>query len=225
MYAVGNHRLLCGDSTKREDVERVLEGVDKYSVLTDPPYNIGFAYESIDDEMSKEEYAKFCQRYFENIVPRSVGAIITPGPKNERLYPEPRDKGIWVKPNATAGASCFYLRLAEPILFYGQFEAKRNTDVFEYSSGFTEELTAAQRAAGVEDKHPPAKSIPLWEELVKMLVPDIVLDIFGGNGTTMIVCQNLERKCRMIELSEAYCSVVLERMSLAFPGIKIERLK
>jgi hypothetical protein len=224
MFAVGNHRLICGDATDPEVIARVLDG-DEYSVLTDPPYNIGFTYEAIDDEMNAQEYAAFCRRFFDNIVPNSIGAIITPGPKNERLYPEPRDKGIWVKPNATAGASCFHLRLAEPIMFYGKFEAKRNTDVFEYSSGFDNKLTEVRQGAGVADKHAPAKSMPLWEELIKMLMPDVVLDIFGGNGTTMLACERLGRKCRMSELSEAYCAVILERMSTAFPALEIRRVE
>jgi DNA modification methylase len=223
MFSVGNHRLICGDSTDRDVIARVL-GAEAYSVLTDPPYNIGFNYESIDDEMNQQEYAAFCRKFFDNIVPNAIGAIITPGPKNERLYPEPRDKGIWVKPNATAGASCFHLRLAEPIMFYGKFEAKRNTDVFEYASGFTKELTDARCASGVADNHPPAKSVPLWQELIKMLSAGAVLDVFGGNGTTMIACQNMSRECRMVELSEAYCSLILERMSQAFPALEIKRL-
>jgi DNA modification methylase len=224
LWQIGEHRLICGDCTDAATVARVMDGVEKYSVLTDPPYNIGFTYEKIDDEMSKADYREFCRKFFDNIVPNSIGAIITPGPRNERLYPEPRDKGIWVKPNATAGASCFHLRLAEPIMFYGKFAEKRNTDVFEYSSGFSKELTAAQRAAGVADKHAPAKSVPLWEELIKMLVPDVVLDVFGGNGTTMLACENLDRKCRMVEMSEAYCAVILERMATAFPDLEIRKI-
>jgi hypothetical protein len=225
MFAVGDHRLICGDCTDPATVARVLAGT-RYSVLTDPPYNIGFKYEAIDDGMNRQEYAEFCRKFFDNIVPASIGAIITPGPRNERLYPEPRDKGIWVKPNATAGASCFHLRLAEPIMFYGKFEEKRNTDVFEYSSGFDKKLTEVRQGAGVADKHAPAKSMPLWEELIKMLVKDTaVLDVFGGNGTTMIACENLGRVSCTVELSEPYCAVILERMATAFPSLSIRRVE
>jgi hypothetical protein len=222
LWQIGERRLLCGDSTKREDVERVMGGENEYSVLTDPPYNIGFVYESINDKMETEEYKEFCEKYYSIISPDAIGVIITPGPKNERLYPEPRDKGIWFKPYAMAGASCFHTRHCEPILFYGKFTAKRNSDFFDYSSQFPEELHDAERRAGVTDKHAPAKSMPLWEELINM-TSGIILDVFGGTGTTMIVSQRMNRISRLIEISPAYCSVILERMSVAFPEIEIHR--
>jgi hypothetical protein len=222
LWRIGEHRLLCGDSTKREDVEKVLNG-EAYNILTDPPYNIGFGYNRIDDKMSDADYAEFCRQWFSNVIPEAIGAIFTPGPHNEKYYPEPRDRGFWIKRYATAGASCFYLRLTEPLLFYGKFETRRNTDVFEYSTGFPEEMMAAQRAANVLDKHAPVKSMPLWVELLGMFTDVPILDVFIGNGTTLIACQNLGHKCRAIEISPEYCAVTLERIATAFPGIEIER--
>lgn len=223
LYLIGEHKLLCADCTKLNNLKTII-GTEIYDLLADPPYNIGFHYDKIGDNLSDKQYNEFCLQWFETCASKAVGSIITPGPQNERTYQQPRDKGIWIKRNATAGASVFHLRCAEPILFYGKFKEKRNTDIFDYSSGFTAELKAAQRAAGVLEKHPPAKSMNLWMELAAML-GDIILDPFGGNGTTLLACENLHKKCRMIEISPAYCAVILQRMTDAFPGIEIKKVK
>jgi DNA modification methylase len=222
LWQIGAHRLLCGDSTRREDVERVINK-QPFCVLTDPPYNIGFNYNGIDDEMTVNDYAKFCRAWFEN-VHDAICLIFTPGPKNVRLYPEPRDYGFWRKRNASAGASAFNLRTIEPVLIYGKIGQKRNFDIFDYSSGFTDELRAARCAARVEDKHPPAKPLDLWLDIMEMLPDVLILDLFPGNGTTFMAAENKKRPCAGIELDPQYCVLILERMATAFPGIEIKRL-
>lgn len=223
LFKIGRHKLLCGDSTLVSNIQK-LTGNELYCVLTDPPYNIGFDYNGMDDEMSGEDYAEFCKAWFD-VVSDAACLIFTPGPKNIRLYPPPRDTGYWLKRNASAGASAFNLRAIEPILIYGKIGKKRNFDYFEYSSGFTNELRAAQRAALVEDKHPPAKPLDLWMDIMDML-PDLpIVDCFAGNGTAFIAAQNKERVCYGNERDPSYCALILERMSIAFPDLKIKKLK
>jgi len=209
LWALGDHRLICGDCTDKAVVDRLIQNAN-YNVLTDPPYNIGFIYDSIDDKMKETEYKEFCNKWFENVV-SSQCIIFSPGPKNVMLYPTPRDIGYWIKRNATAGASAFHLRCVEPILIYGKIGNKRNFDFFEFSSGFPAELKDAQSAAGVLDKHPPAKPIELWKELIIMFDNNLIIDPFGGNGTTLIACEQLNRPSGIIEISSAYCSVAIER--------------
>ena len=213
LWQLGEHRLICGDCTDAATLEKLIDE-ERYSVLTDPPYNIGFNYESIDDEMSETDYQNFCDKWF-SVIESAECIIFTPGPKNERIYPPPRDRGYWLKRYASAGASAFHLRCVEPILIYGKIANKRTFDYFDFSSGFPEELRAARCAARVEDKHPPAKPALLWEELLGMLDEAIpVVDLFLGNGTTLIACERLGRKCRAVEISPAYCGVTLERWSV-----------
>lgn len=222
LFVLGKHKLLCGNSTQRSDIERLTEN-KPYCVLTDPPYNIGFEYNGIDDKMSKSEYSNFCKAWFE-AVSDAVCLIFSPGPKNTRLYPEPRDVGYWLKRYASAGASAFNLRTIEPLLIYGKVGNKRNFDLFDYSSGFPDELKAAQRAAFVEDKHPPAKPIGLWLDIMDML-PDLpVVDCFSGNGTSFMAAEQKGRVCYGNEQDPSYCALILERMSQAFPGIEIKRI-
>lgn len=205
----GKHRLLCGDSTKAEDVARLMDGCNVYDQLTDPPYNINFNYHGIDDKKTDDEYKTFCRNWFNSWKPKC--RIFTPGPRNEKYYPEPLDRGVWIKRNATAGASVFHLRLAEPILFYGKYQTKRNTDIFDYSTGFTQELKEAQRASSVLDCHAPVKSMPLWLELIRMLESEIIVDCFMGNGTTLIACETIGRISYGLEIDPAYCDVIIER--------------
>ena len=224
LFALGRHRLLCGDSTSAEDVAKLMGGAKEVSVLTDPPYNIGFNYNAIDDKMPKSEYKTFCEAFFKNIVDAGAkGIIITPGPRNEEFYPKPKDRGIWVKRYATAGASVFHLRLCEPILFYGTFKEKRNTDLFEYSTGFTQELKDAQKKRGVLEEHAPAKPIALWSDLINMLSDGVVLDLFSGNGTTLIACEQLGRTCYGMEISPQYCQVIIDRWEM-LTGQKAEKV-
>jgi site-specific DNA-methyltransferase (adenine-specific) len=224
LFRLGRHRLLCGDSTSAEDVARLMGGAKEVSVLTDPPYNIGFKYNAIDDKMPESEYKAFCEAFFKNIVDAGAkGIIITPGPRNEEFYPKPKDRGIWVKRNATAGASVFHLRLCEPILFYGTFKEKRNTDLFEYSSGFTQELKDARKKRGVLEEHAPAKPIALWSDLINMLSDGVVLDLFSGNGTTLVACEQLGRTCYGMEISPQYCQVIIDRWE-KLTGQKAEKI-
>ena len=224
LFKLDSHKLLCGDSTRRENIERLIAG-QRYCVLTDPPYNVKFKYNDMDDEMPAQEYADFCRAWFE-VVNDAECQIFSPGPKNTRLYPIPRDTGYWLKRNASAGASVFNLRTIEPLFIYGKIGKKRNFDLFDYSSGFPEELRAAQRAALVEEVHPPAKPIGLWIDLLNILPLGLpVVDCFSGNGTTFVACHNKGRICYGIERDPSYCALILERMSQAFPGLLIERIK
>ena len=77
---------------------------------------------------------------------------------------------------------------------------------------------------GERRMHPTQKPVGLHEKIMEDFPADVYYDGFAGSGTTMVACQNLNRKCRAIEISPAYCAVILERMSTAFPGIEIERI-
>jgi DNA modification methylase len=74
--------------------------------------------------------------------------------------------------------------------------------------------------------HPTQKPAALATECFELFKPgDTIFDGFAGSGSTMVACQNLNRKCRGIEISENYCAVILERMKTAFPGIEIRRIE
>ena len=77
----------------------------------------------------------------------------------------------------------------------------------------------------MSDEHPTMKPVDLVKKAIfnSSISSDVIYEPFCGSGTTMVACQNLSRKCRGIEISPAYCAVILERMKTAFPELKIER--
>ena len=136
IYQLGDHRLMCGDATKKEDVWALM-GENKADLgLTDPPYNVGYEYASYEDNKTAEEYKIFCESFFENLISFSKFQAITPGTINLRMWAnigEWKSIAPWVKKNTMNNGEISRLRLWEPIIFYGKPEERRNTDVFEHN--------------------------------------------------------------------------------------------
>jgi len=238
VYQLGRHRLMCGDSTKIEDVEKLMNGQKADMVFTDPPYNIGFSYNQHQDKMKFDDYKEFCKRFYELLDCEKT--VITPGPKNLPIWYEIinikdigwskeendfiYDEGVWDKSNTRSGASCFYLRRCEPIIFVGKFDKKRNTDLFEYSRIINKELTNSQKESNVVNVA-PGKPNKFVADIVNSFSKenDIIKDVFGGNGTTLIACEQLNRKCYMMELDPKYIDVIIKRWE-QFTGNKAKKL-
>jgi len=233
LYQLGNHRILCGDATKKEDIEKLMNGEKADLVFTDPPYNIGFSYNQHKDKLKYDDYKNFCKRFFELLDCSKI--IITPGPRNLGIWYEIMnvkdigwakeiieddefekdkiyDEGIWYKKNARSGASCFRLRLCEPIIFYGKFSKKRNYDIFEYTRIIKRELTEARKDAGAVTVA-PGKPVKFMVDIIKSFSDreSIVKDVFLGNGTTLIACEKTKRTCYGLELDPLYCDVIIKR--------------
>ena len=216
IYQLGDHRLMCGDATSKEDVSRLMGSEKADMVFTDPPYNINFGYKGYSDNKSMAEYKSLCNKWF-NIFSQ-YPLIFTPGPRNVSLYPEPKDIGTWVKRGGKTGASCFNLRYCEPILFYGKFIKKRTTDLFEHNTGDFSTLNSTRSSLGINTKkkhreYAPAKPIKLIVDIIESYSNrmGIIIDCFGGNGTTLIACEQTNRKCMMMEIDPLYCQVIITR--------------
>jgi len=222
LWRIGDHRLLCGDSTKRDDVEKVMQGEKAELAPVDPPYNVGFDYDgkTVDDDKNNEKYEQFTQVWFELCGNVSDKQIVTPGCKNLPLWMkwfEAYHWTPWIKSNAMTNGKVSRFWCWEPMLFYGaEWKRKRTNDIFDFPIG---------EQGGVAN-HPCPKPLKMWNDLIENYSNNnaIVYDCFCGSGTTIVACQNLGRKCRAIEISPEYCAVTLERMATAFPGIEIERI-
>jgi site-specific DNA-methyltransferase (adenine-specific) len=217
MFQIGEHRLLCGDSTKREDVERVMGGLCD-AMIADPPYNVGLDYdEETDDGRNIEDYWTWQRLWFKLAKASTIQQIVTPGCINLKIWINefsPNHIGVWDKGEGanTHGRVTKYWAW-EPIMCHGKFERNRHTDVFRYS------------ALGVNPGHPCPKPITLWQDIIEnILQGNTIYDPFSGSGTTLVACENLHRRGRAIEISSAYCAVTLERMSTAFPYLEIKRI-
>lgn len=237
LWQLGEHRLLCGDCTYPEIVERLLGGEKADMILTDPPYALFGNSTGVsgvtDDKMTAPFFREIFKRAKEFTKPfahiyvccdwhsafalRQAGVDVGLSEKNLIIW----DKG-------DGGVGAMYQQCYELIWFFANSPK---------SSALGGHITGERTVNGIPNiwrvgresskrEHGAQKPIELFSIPVTYGVDEdgIVMDLFLGSGTTMVACQNLSRKCRAIEISPAYCAVILERMSTAFPEIKIEQL-
>jgi len=202
IYQLGSHRLMCGDALKEEQVEDLIEHTKVDMALTDPPYNVGYEYNSYDDNKTDDEYEAFCLKFFQTIEKNSNFQVITPGTVNLAMWAKIkpwRSVAPWVKRNAMNNGEVSHLRLWEPIIFYGMTKKRRPTDLFEHN------------ISGEQIKHTCPKPLSLFMDIIKSFQANTVLDVFGGSGTTLAACEKLGKTCFMMEIDPKYVDVIRKR--------------
>ena len=234
IWQLGEHRLMCGDATKKEDVEKLMNGKKAETTITDPPYNYGIEYNAYDDKRKEEEYEKFIINFYNLAKLVSKRIIISVGIKNLKIYYKyfnPTWLIVWIKKNCRTRSKLRHYSSWEPIIIE-EFEEKKQKDweiiwvegkavrpckdLLEYNIRIQKNL---------EGKHPVPKPLGLIEELVSKFTQrnDIILDLFGGRGRTLIACEQLNRICYMMEIDPKYCSVIIERWE-NYTGKKAKKL-
>ena len=231
VWVCGQHRVMCGDSTNVEQAEKLMGGVKADMVFTDPPYNV--AYEGRgeknklgpikNDDMSDESFEQFCKdvfaTYYAVMKPLACIYVCHPdsqtGPKLafEKTFGETFKKSstlIWVKQSAGMGWQD-YRAQHEPIL-YGWKESNSGKHFF---CGDRSKTTVWKigRDAQATYVHPTQKPVALPEEAIKNSSKgeDIVLDLFGGSGSTLIAAEKNGRIARIMELDPKYVDVIVKR--------------
>jgi DNA modification methylase len=249
LWRIGEHRLLCGDSTKREDVDRVMMGEKARMVFTDPPYNVAYQdNESIEslkarnrrtdgltvsnDSMTDSEFDSFLIAFME-LFPIDAGGsfyLCAPPGRPETQFRNAidcisgltlRECIVWVKDVFVFGRQDYHWR-HESIL-YGWRDGAAHYFVDDHTQDTVWEFDRPHDSK----EHPTMKPLELPVKAISNSSrrDEVVFDCFAGSGTTIVACQNLQRKCRAIEISPNYCAVILERMATAFPDIVIERIE
>ena len=239
VYVLGNHRLLCGDSTVLANVEQVLDGALADMVFTDPPYNVDYGNSSKDrmrgttrtimNDNLGDGFEQFLYDACVNLLTVCKGAVYICMSSSElhtlqKAFVAAGGKWstfvIWAKNMFTLGRAD-YQRQYEPIL-YGW---KQGTDHFWCGARDQGDVWFVNKPR-VNDLHPTMKPVELVERAVhnSSKSRDIVLDCFGGSGTTLIACEKLGRQARLIELDPKYCDVIVRRWE-EFTGKKAERIE
>lgn len=231
IYQLGNHRLMCGDSTKEEDVAKLMNGVKADMVFTDPPYGVAYTgglqfkdgyVEKNNREMIKNDDVDIYDKVFPIISKFCNGAcyIWFAGTKAKTLYESAEKYGdihsliIWVKNGGYGALNANYKQKHEPCLYWTPKGCKTNF------IGKTTETTVWEiNKDGVNEFHPTQKPIILCSKAISNHKADIVLDLFGGSGSTLIACEQLNRKCYMMELDPKYVDVIIDRWE-TFTGKK-----
>lgn len=238
LFKLGECRLICGDSTKSEDIKKLMDGKQADMVFCDPPYNVnyeGATHGSImNDHMSEESFIEFCEKFVGSMkestkagAPYYICSGFSSFPAF--LYAlrvhdfKFSTTIIWVKNNTTFGFADYKRqhevivktvapkktkKKAEPIL-YGWNQGKHYFPEMKFES----DVWDIKRVASALMQHPTQKPIALINKAIKNSSKhnDIVLDLFGGSGATMIAAVKTGRRAYLCELDPKYCDVIIKR--------------
>jgi len=230
LWTLGNHRLLCGDATVAAHVAKLMAGEKADMVFTDPPYGVGYdggakKRDKLDgDEIGTSIYAdalpllQIAASDHAALYLWYADAHVAAAAAAAAGY-EITAQIIWTKNNAQFVSTAHYHGKHEPC-FYAHRKGKSN----QWYGGKNEVTVWECDRANKNEYHPTQKPVALAERAIKnsSQVKNIVLDFFGGSGSTLIACEKLNRKCYMMEISEMYCDVIIERWQ-NFTGRKAEK--
>lgn len=225
VFTLGNHRLMCGDSTNEKDVLKLMGNERADMVFTDPPYNLGYKYNDYRDNKPLVDYQRWCGEWLKILESCCKGPIlITTGTRNLMMWEKikhPDWVACWLKRNSHTGSSLGAgINGWEPIIIYNKQKTRINLDVYDFliEKQFLDETDLG-------DLHPCPKPLKLVAKLIEdfCLNDKIVLDLFGGSGTTLIACEQLQRACRMMEIDPLYCQVIINRWE-AFTKLKAVKI-
>jgi len=229
VWVLGNHRLMCGDSTSIDDGEKLMNGMLADLVFTDPPYNVAYSGRGANnlgtiknDDMSAEDFEQFCRDVFAtySAIMKPLACIYVCHPDSasapkiafEKTFAEQFKKSstiIWMKQSAGMGWQD-YRAQHEPIL-YGWKEGKGSH--FNAGDRTKTSVWKIGRDAQSSYVHPTQKPVCLPEEAIinSSKGSDCVVDLFGGSGSTLIACEKTGRHARLMELDPKYCDVIVKR--------------
>jgi DNA modification methylase len=226
LWILGEHRLLCGDSTKADDVARLMAGAKADMMFTDPPYGVNYegGHFHSGDVSIKNKREKLASDSTTAIYPAflPVALSVVDGPcymwfadsKARDVYNSVFDNHcevhaliIWHKTNATyAAMNAQYKQRHEPCLY---FKPKGST--LRWCGATTEATIWSQDRDGINEFHPTQKPVALAGKAIKNHEAKTVVDMFCGSGSTLIAAEQLNRKCYGMEISPAYCDVIVKR--------------
>lgn len=224
VWVVGRHRLMCGDATSEEDVATLMDGKKANLIITDPPYNV--AFESSDglsiknDKMENEKFYEFLLSAFKNMaahLEKGGSAYVfhadTEGLNFRKAF---IDAGfhlagccIWVKNSLVLGRSDYQWQ-HEPVL-YGFLQNGKH--YWSKNAGRSQTTIWNFDKPKKNKNHPTSKPLDLLAYPIGNSSQEnaIVIDTFGGSGSTLMTCEQTNRICHTMELDEKYASVILRR--------------
>lgn len=246
LFEIGEHRLLCGDSTQTDTFKSLFGDQLADLVVTDPPYNVSLGMETLEqakarnrrtdgkiiqnDKMSNEDFYKFLYDFYTALgsYTKAGGAWYVWHADSEVINFRkamadagimPKQGLIWKKSSLVMGRQDYQWQ-HEPCLYgwkegaaHGWYSDRKQSTILEFEK--------PSRNA----EHPTMKPIPLFAYQIgnSSKQGDIVADGFGGSGTTMVACHQMNRKAYLVEYDPKYCQVIIDRMRKLDPSIEIKR--
>ena len=210
IWLLGNHRLMCGDSTSIDAVDKLMDGNKADMVFTDPPYNVAFNGRSgkfdviKNDDLEESEFNSFIDSFISMIHSLNIKTYYICC--NWAFYGilqlklQPKACIVWAK--NVFGLGKGYRHQHEFILFNGVID-----------ESITNESDLWNIAKDSKYKHPTQKPVALSERAISNSSnpKNKVLDLFGGSGSTLLACEKLDRSAYLMELDPKYCDVIIQR--------------
>ena len=240
LFEIGEHRLLCGDSTCSDTVAKLMNGEKADMVFTDPPYGVDyqgghnekkrkgiendalqnnnltdlFYHSLLNADLFTKDYAAFYIWYSNSKAVETFKSF-------DLLNLEIRNVLIWYKIKSGFGAfMAQYIQNYEPVIY--AFKKGKSPQWFGAS---TEKTVWELKKDNKNEYHPTQKPIELPEKALtnSSKIGDCILDLFLGSGSTMVASHQLKRKCYGMELDPKYCQVIIDRMKKLDPSLVIKR--
>lgn len=241
LWQLGTHRLLCGDATKQKDAGRLMGGEMAQMVMADPPYNVQYTggsgnrskrKDSYTDNMSPGDYEEWLRKWlrvagevsdnkaalhlwFAASMMREIVVALDDTRWQRRALI------IWNKLSAHYGALGSQYKYHHEPCYYAHKKGKSP----RWFGPTNEPSVWDCEQPRVNDLHPTMKPVSLYERSVRnhTQLNNLILECFGGSGTTIIVCEKLGRRCYMMEIDAQYCDVIIARWQ-DYTGQKAEKL-
>lgn len=224
IYQLGRHRIMCGDSTNFADIEKLLAGSKVDLLITDPPYNVDYSGKTKDslkignDNMSDSDFENFLQQSF-----RNADSVMKPG---AAFYIWHSDSNGYIFRKACEEVGwkvrqCLIWNKNSMVLGRQDYQWKHEPCLYGWKDGAAHLWTNDRKQTTVIDyekpqkseKHPTMKPVGLFDYQIRNNTKkdDIVLDIFGGSGTTLIACEQNGRTAYLMEILPIYVDAIIER--------------
>ena len=226
VWQLGKHRLLCGDSTKKENIELLLDGNKADMVFTDPPYELetqgGGVLKNSNSmkQIKKNKVDKFNPLVLKKLAKTSIyfhnKPLILKYIQLSKDWNENYDLCVYNKTNVAPNYNSHLMTDIEYIAIIGDLNPNKGLDKKQYSK-----LYVGQK--DVDNKLSYSKPVDLCIKFIRLYSRNSVLDIFLGSGSTLIACEKTNRVCYGMELDPHYCDVIINRWE-KFTGNKAEKV-
>jgi DNA modification methylase len=244
LFEIGEHRLLCGDSTDSDQVAKLMNGEKAEIAFTSPPYNAGTTptevkmgksskYANDDDDKSEQDYLKllvdftnntllFCDYSFINIQSLSGNkiALIDFLYEMKSYY---ADTMIWQKGNAQPAMANNVLNSQFEYVHCFSHKANRSIGTKQFRGTISNVIEISKQTKNKVKEHNATFPVDFANFFISNFCENSIIDLFCGSGTTMIVAHQLKRKCYGMELDPKYCQVIVDRMKKLDPSLIIKK--
>jgi site-specific DNA-methyltransferase (adenine-specific) len=236
IFEIGQHKLICGDSTQTDTFGKLFDDQFADMVVTDPPYNVAYKGKTKDaltienDNMGDKDFYQFLYDFYTALgsYSKAGGAwyVWHADSEGANFRQAMKDAGIMVK-------QCLIWVKNSMVMGRQDYQWKHEPCLYGWKEGAAHQWYSDRKQTTVLDfnrpsrnaEHPTMKPIELFAYQIKnsSKVGDIVADAFGGSGTTMVACHQLNRKGYIVEYDPRYCQVIIDRMIKLDPALVIKK--